>query len=82
MFLRDPTGIISERETSKLDEANHSNLLKAWCIVSRTISHNLGGQRQSRLSFDKCAPVSFQGLMQSLVITKLITQSKEKQRLG
>lgn len=79
MFLRDPLGIISERETGKLDESNHSNLLKARYTVSRTISHNLGGQRQARLSYDKCAPVSFQGLMQSHVITKLITQSKEKQ---
>lgn len=78
----DPTGIISERETGKLDESNHSNLLKAWYIVSRTISNNLGSQRQARLSFGKGAPVSFQGLMQSLVITKLITQREEKQWPG
>ncbi len=82
MFLRDPPGIISERETSKLDESNHSNLLKAWYIVSRTISHNLGGLKQARLSFSKCAPVSFQGLMQPLGITKFINQRKEKLWLG
>lgn len=33
------------------------------------------------LSFGKCAPVSFQGLMQSVVITKLITHSKKNSEL-
>lgn len=59
MFPRDPPGIVSERETGKLDQCNHSNLLKARYIVSRTIIHNVGGQRQARLSFGKHAPVFF-----------------------
>lgn len=45
MVLRDPTGILSEQETSKLNESNDCNLLKAGYFVSRALIHHFGGGR-------------------------------------
>lgn len=54
MVLRDPTGILSEQETSKLNESNHCNLLKAWYFVSRALIHNLGGQKHTGPLLGEC----------------------------